>query len=194
VHKRRQADQEQVAPADERQQPSGDEAGQHAAARQQRGDQRADPTALVGWDEFLHQRQVDREDAGIADANKDPEEYQEQPARDYRIRSRCEHHDAGRQRDRHRRPDEYGAPADVVAEPAADQGARHGAEPRSQEDRAALPIGQRPLLGQRRGDVSDQKKVEEIEQVCNISRANQLPLIGRQLLLPLQNFDHGRLP
>ena len=87
-HERRQADQEQVAPADERQQPSGDEAGQHAAARQQRGDQRADPTALVGWDEFLHQRQVDREDAGIADANNDPEEYQEQPARDYRIRSR----------------------------------------------------------------------------------------------------------
>ena len=32
-------------------------------------------SALVGRDELLHQRQVDREDAGITDADKDPEEY-----------------------------------------------------------------------------------------------------------------------
>ena len=83
--------------------PTNEPYPQHAAARQQCRDQRADPAALVGGDELLHQREVDREDAGIADSDKDPEEHQEQPTRDHGTRSRREDHDAGGQRYRDRR-------------------------------------------------------------------------------------------
>jgi len=83
--------------------PTNEPYPQHAAARQQCRDQRADPAALVGGDELLHQREVDREDAGIADSDKDPEEHQEKPTWDHGTRSRCEDHDAGGQRYRDRR-------------------------------------------------------------------------------------------
>src|SRR5712672_599860 len=43
------------------------------------------------------------------------------------------------------------------------------------QDCPALPIGQRPLLGQRRGDVADQEEIKEIEQICKVGRADQLP-------------------
>jgi hypothetical protein len=46
------------------------------------------------------------------------------------------------------------------------------------------------LLGQRRSDVSDQKEIKEIEQICQVRRADQLPLICRQLLLSFQELDH----
>jgi len=82
----------------------------------------------------------------------------------------------------------------VIAKPAPNQGAGHGAEPRSQQDCAALPVGQRPFLGQRRGDVANQKEIEEIEQIGDIGGADQLPLIGRQPLLPFQQLDHRLLP
>jgi hypothetical protein len=193
-HERHQADQEQAAPADHRQELPRDKSCQDAAGRQHRRHQRADPAALVGGDEFLHQRQVDRIDAGIADADKYPEERQEQPARDKGVRSRGENHDAGSQRDRDRRQNEHRAPADAVAEPAPDEGAGRGADAGGHEDHAALPIGQRPFLGQRRGDVADQKKIEEIQQIGQVGCANQLPLIGSQLLLPLQKFYHYVLP
>jgi hypothetical protein len=68
------------------------------------------------------------------------------------------------------------------------------AEAGRQQDRPALPIGQRPLLGQRRGDVADQKEIKEVEQICQVGRADQLPLIDRQLLLSLQELDHGVPP
>ena len=102
-----------------------------------------------------------------------------------------EDHDAGGQRDRDRRPDEHSAPADPVAEPTPNEGARHRAETGGQQDRAALPIGQRPFLGQRRGDIADQEEIEEIEQIGDVGGADQLPLIGSKLFLLLQALDHG---
>src|SRR6516225_5809360 len=170
--------------------PTNEPYPQHAAARQQCRDQRADPAALVGGDELLHQREVDREDAGIADSDKDPEEHQEQPTRDHGTRSRREDHDAGGQRYRDRRQHEHRTTADPIAEPTPNEGTRDRAKTGSQQYRATLPVGQRPFLGQRRGDVADQKEIEEIEQVSNVSGTNQLPLICCQLLLLLQKFYH----
>ena len=69
------------------------------------------------------------------------------------------------------------------------------AETGSQQDRAALPVGQRPFLGQRRGDVADQEEIEEIEQIGDVGGADQLPLIADvSLLLLLQALDHVLLP
>src|SRR5207245_339084 len=128
------------------------------------------------------------------DSGKNPEEHQEQPARDHSTRSRGEDHDAGGERDRDRRPDEHRATANPIAEPPPNEGTRDRAETGGQQDRAALPIGQRPFFGQCRGDVADQEEIEEIEQVSNVSGTDQLPLIGRQPFLPLQKFYHHILP
>src|SRR6266436_479347 len=80
-----------------------------------------------------------------------------------------------------------------VAKPAPEEGAGRGADTGGQQDRPALQIGQRPLLGQRRGDVADQKEIEEIQQIGHIRRTNQLPLIAGQPLLLFEAFDHGAL-
>src|SRR5260370_19420785 len=71
-----------------------------------------------------------------------------------------------------RRHYEHRATADLVAEPPPEEGARNRAETGGKQDSPALPIGQRPLLGQRRSDVSDQKEIKEIEQICQIRRAD----------------------
>jgi hypothetical protein len=80
---------------------------------------------------------------------------------------------------------EHGTPADAVAEPAPEERAGRGADARGQQDHAALQIGQRPLLGQRGGHIADQEEIEEIQQIGQVGRADQLPLICRQPLLPL---------
>jgi len=121
---------------------------------------------------------------------KEAEEHQEKPSRDEAVRSRRENHDAGRERDGDRRQYEHRAAADLVAEPPPEEGARNRAEAGGKQDSPALPIGQRPLLGQRRSDVSDQKEIKEIEQICQVRRADWPPLICRQLLLAFQEFDH----
>ena len=64
---------------------------------------------------------------------------------------------------RDRRQHEHRATADPIAEPTPNEGTRDRAEPGSQQYRATLPVGQRPFLGQRRGDVADQKEIEEIK-------------------------------
>src|SRR5262249_29980514 len=148
------------------------------------------PTTLVGRDELLHQRQIDRVYAGISDTDEETEEHQEKPARDEAVRSWRENHDAGGKRDGDRRHYEHRATADLVAEPPREEGARTRAEAGGKQDSRALQIRQRPLLGQRRSDVSDQKKIKEIEQICQVRRADQLPLVCRQLLLLFQELDH----
>ena len=172
----------------------GRETGQHAARRQQRRDQRTDPAALVGGDELLHQRQIDRENAGVADTDEEAEEHQEQPSRDEAVLARRENHDTGGERDGDRRQDEHRAAADPVAKPPPEEGARNRAETGGEQDRPALPIGQRPLLGQRCGDVPDQKEIKKVEQICQVRRADQLPLVDRQLLLLFQELDHDVPP
>src|SRR5215831_12396248 len=71
---------------------------------------------------------------------------------------------------------------------------RGGADARRQQDHAALQIGQRPLLCQRGGHIADQKEIEEIEQIGQVSRTDQLPLIFRKPLLAFQKLYHLRLP
>src|SRR5262249_21350265 len=48
--------------------------------------------------------------------------------------------------------------------------------------------------GERRSHISDQKEIKEIEQICHVRRADQLPLIYRQLLLLFQKLDHDIPP
>src|SRR5215471_17305768 len=52
-------------------------------------------------------------------------------------------------RNRDRGQDEHGTAADPVAEPTPDERARDRAEAGGQQDRAALPVGERPFLRQR---------------------------------------------
>ena len=126
--------------------------------------------------------------------DEEAEEHQEEPSRDQGVRSRRENHDTGGEGDRDRRPYEHRAAADPVAEPPPEERARNRAETGGEQDSPALPIGQRPLFGQRRGDVADQKEVEKIEQIRQVRCADQLPLIDRQFLLLFQELNHDVPP
>jgi len=102
-HERHQADQKEAPPSDYRQQLPRRQPGQQAAGRQQCRHQGANPAALVGRDELLHERQVDRVDAGVAEADEDAEDHQEQPTRDETVLPWREIHYAGGECDRDRR-------------------------------------------------------------------------------------------
>jgi hypothetical protein len=47
-----------------------------------------------------------------------------------------------------------------------------------------------PLLGDEGQDVADQKEIEEIQQIGEVSREDELPLVGREPLLALQEVQH----
>src|SRR6516164_8104104 len=66
------------------------------------------------------------------------------------------------QRDRDRRQDEHCSPPDPVAQPTPEKRTGRCTDAGGQQDCPALPIGQRPLLGQCRSDVANQKEIEEI--------------------------------
>src|SRR6202045_347727 len=56
-----------------------------------------------------------------------------------------------------------------------EEGARNRAEAGGKQDSPSLPIGQRPLLGQRRSDVSEHEKIKELRHICQVRHADQLP-------------------
>src|SRR5437773_1292039 len=82
-----------AAPADDRRQVGPSHSAQQAARRQQGRDERADPTALRGGHEFLHQREIDGIEAGIADADEESHDAEKDPAGDPPIRTGGEVHD-----------------------------------------------------------------------------------------------------
>ena len=84
--------------------------------------------------------------------------------------------------------------ADTVAHPAPEEGAGDGAEARGDQDQRRLPIGNFPVLENERQHIPDQKEIEKVEHVTDISRGDDLPLIGCQLFLTLQTFQHDLPP
>ena len=195
-HQRRrcEADQEQAAPTDHRREESAGHRTQQVARRQQHRRQSAHPAALVRRDEFLYQRDVHRDQAGIAEADEETEERQEQPAGNQRVLSRRHGHDAGGDRHVQRGCHEHLATADLVGHPAPEERSGHGAETGRQQDHRRLAEGQLPGPDDEGQHVADQEEIEEVEHVAEIRRGDDPPLIACQLLLLLQVFEHCVLP
>ena len=105
----------------------------------------------------------------------------------------CEVHHAGGESDIERGQDEHLAPADAVAHPAPEKGARDGAETGRDQDHGRLAIGQLPLLQDEGQHIADEKEIKEIEHIADIGSGDDLPLIGGQFFLFLQALQHGVL-
>jgi len=139
----------------------------------------------MGRREFLHQGNVDRVQAGHAKADDKAADDQIEPPT-----FRCQRHRSGGERDVQHGRDQRGAAADLVRHPAIHQRAERGADPRGEQDRARLAVGEIPLLDDKCQDKADQKEVEEIEHIAEGCGACDLPLVRRQLGLPLQQVQH----
>ena len=184
-----QTDREQAAPADN---GGGERAqrGTHDARdRQQRGHQPTDKAALRGRHEFLDQRQVDGKQPGDAEADKKAADAEKDPA----AMVRGQRHDPGGDREIERGGDKDVAPADAVGEPAVKQRARNPADARGQKDDRRLAVGQLPRTDDKGERKTDQPEVEIIEHVADHGSRDDLLLIARQPLLPLEQFQHASL-
>ena len=53
------------------------------------------------------------------------------------------------------------APADTIGHPAPEEGARHRAEARGDQDQRRLAIGKLPVLENERQHIADQKEIEK---------------------------------
>jgi hypothetical protein len=187
--RRNEADREEAAPADERRQISAENRAQHRAERNEAGDEPADEAALCGWNELLHQGQVDAVEPADAEADEEAEHGEKDPAMLRRQRQ-----DAGREREIEDGRQEHFAPADAVGDVAPDVGAGDRADARGEQDEAGLAISELPGLDDEGEDVADEVVVEELERIADGGGGNDLPLIGREPRLPVEMIEHRFLP
>ena len=125
-------------------------------------DETADPAALGGGHEFLHQRQVHAIESADAGADKEAHDGEIDPA----IVGR-EVQQAGGDREVQHGADEHHAPADAIGEPAPDIGADDGADAGTHQHDGRLAEGELPGPDQEGEHEADQEVVEEFERIAD---------------------------
>ncbi len=183
---RQQANREQSAPADIGGRVGPEKRPQQHARRQHRRGQAGQPAALMGRHEFLHQRDVHRIQPGHAEADDETADDQIEPRPGWRKR-----HRTGGEREVQHGQDHNLAAADLVRQPAIEQRSERRADAGRQQDHSRLSVGQVPTFDDKRKNKPDQEEVEEIEHVAERRGNGNLPLICGQLLLPIEQFEHG---
>ena len=166
---------------------AGHEGTQHGAEadaeRNDAGDESADPAALGGRHELLHQRQVDAIEAADADADEEAHDREIDPAI---VRREVEQ--AGGDREIQHRADEDLASADAVGEPAPDIGADDRADAGAHQHDGRLAEGELPRPDQEGQHEADQEVVEEFERIADDRRGDDLLLVAGQTW----SADRGR--
>ena len=145
------------------------------AERDDAGHDAADPAALGGGHEFLHQRQVHAIQPADADADEEAHDREIDPA----IVGR-EIKQAGGDREIQHGADEDLAAADAVGEPAPDIGADDGADTGTHQHDGRLAEGELPRPDQEGEHEADQEVVEEFQRVADDGGGEDLDLVAGQ--------------
>ena len=168
--------------ADGKQQPplvGAHEGAEHRAEadaeRDHASHEAADPAALGGGHELLHQGQVDAIEAADAGADEEAHDGEVDPA----IVGR-EIEQAGRDREIQHRADEDDAAADAIGEPAPGIGAEDGADAGAHQHGRRLAEGELPRPDQEGEHKADQEVVEEFQRVADDGGGQDLDLIAGQ--------------
>ena len=182
--------------ADRKQQPplpgadlSTDDCAEPDAERDHAGDDAADPAALGGGHELLHQRQIHTIEAADAGADKEAHDRQINPAI---VRREIEQ--AGCDREVQHGADKHLAAADAVGKPAPDIGADDGADTRTHQHDGRLTEGELPRPDQEREHKADQEVVEEFKRVANDGGREDLDLVAGQIRPAIEYLEHGVSP
>ena len=159
------------------------------AERDDAGHDAADPAALGGGHELLHQRQVHAIEPADADADEEAHDGEIDPAI---VRREIEQ--AGGDREVQHGADEDLAAADAVGEPAPDIGADDGADAGTHQHDGRLAEGELPRPDQEGEHEADQEVVEEFQRVADDGGGEDLDLVAGQTRASIEYLEHGVFP
>jgi hypothetical protein len=174
-HCRQHADQEHPAPADVHQQERRQQRGQQHTGLPAERDVARHACALARRPRFRRERHADPEFAAQPDARDGAVHEQILEA----LRERAQ---PGEDREQQDRPGQHAHPPVTVAQCTEQDAARHGADQRPRDQRAALPGRQLQRRRDRRQHEAEDQQVEAVHRIADRRSGQRFPRVRADLL------------